>query len=79
MRAKGSASTIHDGHPAPITGRDKSKGKSGIVDLSELQAKEANLSERRGQTVAFVLEIARQTAKARSREARRKSAVADSG
>jgi hypothetical protein len=51
----------------------------GIANLSERWAEEADLSERRGQTVAFVLEIARQTAKARSREARRKSAVADSG
>jgi hypothetical protein len=51
----------------------------GIVKLSECLAEERRFSERWGQAVAPVLEISRQAAKARSREARRKSAGADWG
>src|SRR5580700_6693903 len=51
----------------------------GIVKLSERRAEEGRFSERWGQAVAPVLEISRQAAKARSREARRKSAGADWG
>ena len=66
--------------PAKATGARGGHGMKGHRQLKgTLSRRTADFSERRGQAVAPVLEISRQTAKARSREARRKSAVTDSG
>jgi hypothetical protein len=54
-------------------------GRQGIVNFSERWGKERRFSERRGQVVGPVLEISRQAATSRSREARQKSAVGDLG
>lgn len=54
-------------------------GRRGIVNLRVAGSKEGDFSQRRGQAAAPVLEISRQTPKARWREARRQSAVTVSG
>ena len=84
MRALGSAGlredTLHRaGRPLRIARWRRHHNIMGTVKLTWRGPKMAILFGSCSQAAAAVLEISRQTAKARSREARRTAAVADSG
>jgi len=61
--------------------RDAEVGEQpgGIVNLIACRAEDGHFLGAEGQAIALVVEMWRQMAKARTREARRYSALADSG